>query len=150
MSAALAPPLLRIGEDRLVLSLTWSGSPRTKKTSQRVVRIPAKKGTQGKGFTKVLPSKAFCEWQDASVPAIKAAMRRAGRATIIGVEVNCRALIYRDAKRGDACGFYQGIADLLQEAEVVENDALIVSWDGSRMLVDRENPRVELTLEEVR
>jgi len=30
----------------------------------------------------------------------------------------------------------------------VENDRLIVSWDGSRLLKDRDNPRVEIEITE--
>jgi hypothetical protein len=58
-------------------------------------------------------------------------------------------LFYRDAERGDAVGYYQGLADLLEKRGVVANDRLIMSWDGSRLLKDSANPRVELTLEEV-
>ena len=60
--------------------------------------------------------------------------------------VNCRALIYRDALRGDAVGFYQAVGDLLQLAGVVVNDKYLVSWDGSRLLKDSARPRVELEL----
>lgn len=56
------------------------------------------------------------------------------------------AMVYRDANRGDLIGYLQAIADALETAGVVENDRLIVSWDGSRMLVDRANPRVEIEL----
>jgi Holliday junction resolvase RusA-like endonuclease len=108
-----------------------------------------KKGTGGKGFTKILPSEAYEAWENAAVPPIAAAWRRAG-ADPIEVPVNCRALIYRDADRGDAVGYYQGIADLLETAGVLSDDKWIVSWDGTRMEIDRNNPRVEVLLEEVR
>ena len=60
--------------------------------------------------------------------------------------VNCAALFYRDALRGDAVGFYQGLADVLEKAGIVENDKFIVSWDGSRLRKDAARPRVELVL----
>jgi len=62
-------------------------------------------------------------------------------------EVNCRALFYRDALRGDAVGYYQALADALEEAGIVKNDRLIVSWDGSRLLKDADIPRIEVTLD---
>jgi hypothetical protein len=62
---------------------------------------------------------------------------------------NCAAIFYRDANRGDAVGYYQGLADVLEKAQVITNDKFITQWDGSRLLVDRENPRVELVLTEV-
>src|SRR3990167_9800113 len=50
--------------------------------------------------------------------------------------VNCRALFYRDANRGDFIGYAQGLADLLEKRGVLTNDVCLVSWDGSRLLVD--------------
>lgn len=72
------------------------------------------------------------------------ALPRPGR-----LELNCRALIYRDARRGDAVGYYQGIADLLQHLCVLTDDRMLVSWDGSRLLLDPEHPRVDVVLEPV-
>ncbi|CAB4184742.1 hypothetical protein UFOVP1122_28 [uncultured Caudovirales phage] len=107
--------------------------PRTKKTSGRIVRC-------GK-FPKLLPSKAFEEWQAGAVGDLRKCVSRA-----VDYPVNCNASIYRDALRGDAVGFYQAIADLLEVAGVVLNDRLIVSWDGSRLLKDAKLPRVEVEL----
>lgn len=73
----------------------------------------------------------------------------ASRFVPIDREVNCRALFYRDARRGDLLGYQQGLADLLQEWEVITNDRLIVGWDGSRMLTDRDRPRVDVELTSV-
>ena len=64
----------------------------------------------------------------------------------LAVPLNCRALFYRDANRGDAVGYYQGLADVLEEIGLLADDEHIVSWDGSRLLLDRVNPRVEVTL----
>jgi hypothetical protein len=63
--------------------------------------------------------------------------------------VNCEARIYRDRNTGDAVGYYQAIADTLEKIGIVENDRLIVAWDGTRLLKDAENPRVEVTLSAV-
>ena len=41
------------------------------------------------------------------------------------------------------------LADALEEAGIVENDRLIVSWDGSRLLKDAATPRIEVMLEAV-
>ncbi len=70
----------------------------------------------------------------------------------VAVPVNCRALFYRDKKsekQGDASGFYQGLADLLEKRNVIRNDSLILTWDGSRVYTDIENPRTEVVLEAV-
>lgn len=65
------------------------------------------------------------------------------------VKLNCRALFFRDANAGDAVGYYQGLADVLQEAGILQDDVSIVSWDGTRLTKDANDPRVELVLEEV-
>lgn len=138
------------------LRITFEGAPRTKKNHGRVVHA--------RGRPLHLPSEAYSAWCDAASPRITAAMRRifAGDigALVAGVDVkcntrlrgfidypvNCAALFYRDANRGDAVGYYQGLADLLEAAGVVKNDKWIVSWDGSRLFKDAARPRVELML----
>jgi hypothetical protein len=113
------------------MRLVIHGAPRTKKTSNRVMKFG--------GRLKVVPSEAWCAWRDIAVQQI------AGRRAPAG-PLNCTALFYRAARVGDATGFYQGLADVLQEAGVVTDDKHIVAWDGSRLLADSRNPRVELTL----
>lgn len=116
------------------LSLTILGAPRTKKNHGSVIQ-------RGKRRYHI-PSAAWTKWVHAAgvVPVGLGCIKR---------DVNCRALFYRDALRGDAVGYYQGLADFLENRGLVLNDKLIVSWDGSRLLLDRENPRVEVTLEVV-
>lgn len=121
------------------LTLTIPGPPRTKKTHNRVVFV--------KGKPKVLPSEQWIAWRDDVhrwwLQTFTASRRQA---IASDVTVNCCALFYRDARRGDASGYYQGLADVLQFLEIVPNDAQIVQWDGSRLLTDPANPRVEVTL----
>jgi hypothetical protein len=109
--------------------------PRTKKNSQRVLRM-------GK-FNKIVPSSAWIEWRNecrayvATKPELKLLLSR---------PMNCRALIYRDRETGDASGYYDGIGDVLEEIGVVLNDKYITQWDGSRLRKDPVNPRVEIVL----
>jgi hypothetical protein len=118
--------------------LTIFGAPRTKKNHGSVIQ-------RGKRRFHI-PSAAWTAWVRAA--RIEAYEQWGTPGCIpLGLTVNCRALFYRDADRGDAVGYYQGLADLLETRGVVANDRLIVSWDGSRMLKDTANPRVEVTLE---
>jgi Holliday junction resolvase RusA-like endonuclease len=118
----------------MTLSFTIPGAPRTKKNHGRLVRAG--------GRHRLIPSAAFGAWNAvAQVHLLKIDTMP------LLVPVNCRALFYRDALRGDAVGYYQALADALEEARIVENDALIVQWDGSRLLKDAANPRIEVTLE---
>ncbi|MEP6651842.1 MAG: hypothetical protein ABJA82_00695, partial [Myxococcales bacterium] len=82
--------------------------------------------------------------------------RRTGRTCFVGqvpprldIPVNLTAVVYREKNLGDLIGYLQAIADALESAEVVTNDRLIVSFDGSRMLKDPSRPRVEITIEPV-
>jgi Holliday junction resolvase RusA-like endonuclease len=137
------------------MTLTILGAPRTKKTSNRVVRV--------KGRTVVLPSKANETWARAAVLQLRTQWRRPhgrivaidGKRGIVTMDSSaapwrsalaCRAMFYRDANRGDLIGYMQALADALEAAGIVENDRLIVSWDGTRMLTDKANPRVEVEL----
>jgi Holliday junction resolvase RusA-like endonuclease len=136
------------------MTFTIHGPPRTKKTSNRIVRV--------KGRPVVLPSKANETWARAAVLQMRSEYHRstvlavdpaAGKLTLdrplgpINTPVKVAATFYRDANRGDLIGYMQALADALEAAGVVENDRLIVSWDGTRMLVDRHAPRVEVTVE---
>lgn len=60
--------------------------------------------------------------------------------------LNCAAIFYRDANRGDAVGYYQGLADALESAGVLSDDKWIMQWDGTRLAKDAKRPRIEVTL----
>lgn len=124
--------------DPLGFCVVLHGAPRTKKTSNRIVRV-------GK-FSKVLPSLAFEEWNKLVQPQL--AMARAKKSGLPFTDnVNVKALVFREKNLGDAVGFYQALADALEEGGIVENDRQIVSWDGSRLLKDSDNPRIIVTVE---
>lgn len=117
------------------LILTIPGPPRTKKTSNRILRFGR--------FNKIIPSRAFLAYQNAALWHLKQTL---GHRDPIRTPCNVAAVFYRDANHGDATGFYQALADILEAAHVIENDRLIQTWDGSRLELDRANPRVELTI----
>jgi len=120
-----------------VIQFTVFGAPRTKKNSNRLVKA-------GK-MRRILPSKAWTQWVETARTV------RDGHWMVAVPETtyNIRAIFYRDALRGDAVGYYQGLADLLEKRGILSDDKWLVSWDGSRLAIDRENPRVEITLEPV-
>ena len=119
-----------------LFTFTLKGAPRTKKNHGRIVwRHVA--GVQRKFH---VPSGAYSLWC-ASVVIQLVHVRQ-----LPNCHYNCAAVFYRDANRGDAVGYYQGLADALEAAGVISNDKYITQWDDSRLRVDRANPRVELTL----
>ena len=122
-----------------LITFTIPGAPRTKKNHSRIVR--------GLKFPKLLPSPEFTAWNQCAQMHL-ARLRAATKIRLPITElVNVRALFYREALTGDAVGYYQALADALEEARILDNDRQCVSWDGSRLLKDAANPRIEITLE---
>jgi len=120
-----------------LVEFTIPGAPRTKKTHNQLVST--RRGQH------ILASPQFRAW-NAEAQMWLAKIRSEHYGLPLTIPVNCCALFFRDAFRGDACGYYQALADALQEARIVFDDLLIVSWDGSRLLKDHNNPRVEVRL----
>src|SRR6266404_7012324 len=135
------------------------GVPRTKKTSNQGVVIPAKGG--GKPRAVMFPAKEWRTW-------VKEARIRHGlgiitlhqkRVLFVGdgtasdwkpleAPMNCAARFYLgNRQHGDYLGYMTGLGDFLEARRVIANDRLIVSADGSRCIHDGSTPRVELTLE---
>jgi hypothetical protein len=83
------------------------GAPRTKKNHSRLKWAPKKKRTV------LVPSAAYEEWCN-HVCVQLATMRE----PLPDLHYNCAAVFYRDADRGDAVGYYQGLADALEAAGV--------------------------------
>ena len=131
------------------------GAPRSKKNSPRIVNIGPMCRTCGKrgGFPKILPSLAFEEWQ---ADAIRQCMLIKPKLVAVGVElpivhpVGIEALFYlAPTKEGrmrldcpDLSNLMEAVADMLQEAGILQDDRLIADWDGSRRLLGE--PRVEI------
>ena len=118
------------------------GAPRSKKCSD--VLFVKEDGHPGK-----VPSKAWSYWCRHAVFAMPDGRTVLQPPYWVG-ECSINAQFYMDAARyADAVNLYQGLADLLQTRHCVENDFQFKNWDGSRVHVDRVNPRVEVTLTEI-
>jgi hypothetical protein len=129
------------------LTLTIIGCPRTKKTSQRIIV------NRKTNRPMLIPAKNSKAWEVDAVDQL----RRQWDGVPLDCDVTVRALIYRDANRGDLVGYLQAIGDALQGGGsrmktkrkpcVLLDDSQIMSWDGARLLIDKERPRVELLIE---
>lgn len=127
-------------------------TPRTKKNSRRHVKV--------RGRIVPLPSDAYCEmeaqiaqWAHSSLATSAKSLvldwnLQASRASALHLAqpLNCAAIFYRDANRGDAVGYYQALADALESAGVLSDDKWVVQWDGSRLAKDAKRTRIEVTL----
>lgn len=119
----------------LPLHITIPHAPRTKKNSGTITK-------RGRAWI-IRPSEAWLSWRDTVLMDLKHVWRAKYE---LDFDLNIQALFYRDAARGDAVGLYQGLADVLADLRVVADDKYLVTWDGSRLLLDRACPRTEVYL----
>ena len=122
--------------------------PRTKKNHREHIKRRAK---SGKLITVPIPGGAYREMEALIKKEASLAMVRLERWVAVAwlnlaQALNCAAIFYRDANRGDANGYYQGLADALEAAGVLADDRWLVQWDGSRLRKDKDRPRIEVTL----
>lgn len=141
---------LRPGES---ITFTLPVTPRTKKNSRRHIKGRSK--STGKTITVPLPSEQYDRMEaDVAIWARTSSVLDPARVSgpwgystlELAQPLNCAAIFYRDALRGDAVGYYQGLADALEAAGIVANDKWIVQWDGSRLRKDAKRSRIEVTL----
>lgn len=137
MNAAEQWQLQVLADSHRIADFLVSGDLATKKNSPRIVR----NRRTGKPF--LLPSKAATTWQTKAAWWLKSQWQGLPP---IDFGVHVRALFYRQRNVGDLCNYIAITADALEEAQVLQNDRLILSWDGSRLGLDREVPRVRIEL----
>ena len=119
--------------------ITIPGRPMTKKNHQQILR---NKRT-GKPF--VVQSESYQNYETACLWHLKTYR---GPKFTGPVRVTCRYWMPNRRSWPDLPGLYQATADILEKAGIIANDRNIVSMDGSEIMgVDRENPRVEIEIE---
>lgn len=117
------------------LRFTITSPPRTKKNSVRVVG------------GRVLPSQAWVAWRDNALFQLPNQYYVMQPPKWTGGPASICALFYMDAARKvDAVNLYQGLSDLLEARGCVDDDTVFKDWDGSRVYVDKKDPRVEVTI----
>lgn len=66
--------------------------------------------------------------------------------------MNVRCVYYmKTARRVDLANLIEATTDILVKARVLEDDnsKIVAAHDGSRVEIDRQNPRVEIEIEEM-
>lgn len=137
----------------MTVIFTIVGPPRTKKTSAQIV--------QAMGRAVLVPSEAHKKWfREAmmSAPIIRTKLIDQGIPLPLRNQVSIAALFYRERNTGDAVGYYQALGDFIQApkhkhgkttrrgAGIIDDDRQIRDWDGSRLMKDASNPRIEVTM----
>lgn len=122
--------------------LVIPGRPVPKKNSAQLVYG---KGKSGKPKAVILPSKAFLAYETVALKHIRAAMPGQFREP---VTVRCQYWPPTRQWWPDLVGLLQGTSDILQKAGVLEDDRLIVNYDGSHIMgLDKYNPRAEIYIQ---
>lgn len=95
------------------------------------------------GARFIMPSANAVAWNDR---AVRQLIEQGADSLEFECPLNLRALVYRDRDSGDLVNYLQAICDALQDSRCVIDDKSIVQFDGSRLLIDRIVPRVEIYL----
>ena len=121
------------------MMITLPGEPRTKKNSQRIAY------RNDKPF--ILPSKQYKEYREVCLWRIPA-WQKAQIAEPVNV---CCVYYMRTTRKVDLANLIEATCDILVDAGVIadDNSSIVVSHDGSRVLLDRENPHAEITITKV-
>ena len=123
------------------MTIMLTGAPRTKKNSQRIIRI-------GRG-SRIMPSQAYMDY------AAECALQLlAQRATNAGIDypVNVACVYFMPTRRKvDLVNLLEATCDILKDNFVVVDDNcnVIAAHDGSRVEYDKQNPRVEITITKI-
>ena len=121
------------------MKLTLYGRPITKKNSGRIVMAGR--------YPKLLPSKAYVDYEKDCLLQITGKYKKR-----LNGAYNVKCLYYMPTRhRVDLTNLLNATNDILVKAEVLEDDncKIVVGHDGSRVFYDKENPRVEIEIEEI-
>ena len=113
------------------------GQPITKKNSQRIITV--------RGHPVIIPSAQYKAYEAACLEQI----RYMYHMEPISGRVNLQCLYYMQTRRlVDLVNLLEGTQDILVNACVLsdDNNEIVFGVDGSRVLYDKENPRVEITI----
>lgn len=125
---------------KLGYKFTIPVKPRTKKNHSQLVTLKT-------GKQLMLPSKAYREFLKEITKFFKDK-----EYVVINAPINLKCIFYKDKDyRSDLVGYLQAIQDALVDVGFLfdDNAKIVVSTDGSRVMLDRANPRIEIEITEV-
>lgn len=125
-----------------VLKITIPIAPRTKKNSMQIITV--------KGRPMLIPSKLYKQYEKDCKPFMP--VLRQPKPYICS-PVNVKCTYYMPTRRRvDLTNLLEATDDMLVHYGVLEDDNsnIIVSHDGSRVYYDKENPRTEIEIEEIK
>jgi len=115
------------------MKITLTGCIRSKKNHRQIF---------GAGKRKInIPPKAYLEWENNARKELMALKFNRP----ITSPVSVKATFYYKGSRMDLSACFEALADCIQ-GFLIENDAQIESWDGSRIIHDLKYPRTEFEI----
>ena len=121
-----------------MLKIIIRGNPITKKNSMRIVRMGQ--------YSKIIPSVAYMNYKEMVFYQIGGQYKDEP----INTPVNVKCVYYMKTRRKvDLLNLMSATLDLLVDLGILEDDnsRIVKGHDGSRVYYDKENPRVEITIE---
>lgn len=137
-----------------MIQITIPGTIRIKKNSRRLFQSGKRSGLKtGCGrckscFPTSLPSVAYKDWEKKarSYTVTLPQMQKFPSDWPTGSTISVWVMAYYKGPRPDLSGVLESVGDAF-EGILWKNDRQIISWDGrSRLIHDKENPRLELTV----
>jgi len=121
------------------VQITIHGIPRTKKNSQ--ISVPY-------GAKRIIQNKRYVDYETMCIHSILCQYPQY-RGAQISEPVNVKIHIYKkDRIKSDQSGYIQAIDDILVRAGILADDNfnIVKSHDGTRVYIDKDDPRVEITI----
>lgn len=125
-----------------MIKFTLPIRPVTKKNNGRIVM-------RGK-YPILIPSEQYLKFEKECLPYLIHVKNTVG---VINYPVNCECLFYMDARRRvDLPNLLNAIDDSMVKSGLIldDNRDIIAGHDGSRVLHDKTNPRIEITFTEIK
>lgn len=125
------------------INFTINVKPRTKKNHMQLVTLKT-------GRQMLIPSKAYKQFEKEALKNLM--ISELPKYIPISEPINLKCIFYKDKDyKSDLAGYIQAIQDVLVKAKIISDDnhKIIVSTDGSKVQLDRNNPRIEIEIRKV-
>lgn len=112
-------------------------NPRTKKNNQKIIKNPKT------GALMIIQNDRYKQFEKDAGWFLKKP------ASPISEPINIKCVFYRDSRRRvDLTNLLEAIDDILVKYKIISDDnfEIIRGHDGSRVFVDKDNPRVEIEI----
>lgn len=125
-----------------MITFTLPVTPRSKKNHGQIVM-------RGK-YPVMIPSKQYQQFEKECLPYLYRVRAEVG---VIDYPVNMQCVFYMDARRKvDLSNLLNAVDDAMVASGLIldDNRDIVAGHDGSRVYHDKDNPRIELTITEIK